>query len=149
MPMLVLLVPPLPGGRVTFPIASWNIRSGWGAGLAVAAKGLCQMCVGCVVLTETKLSNNGYPRFILGYQVILLKAASPHQGGIALMWKMEHWDFGVLTFQLVTVEARYDLCAFYWAKCLPNWKPLLLWDLNINFGPRKPSQVGGDDCKFH
>ena len=39
MPMLVLLVPPLPGGRVTFPIASWNIRSGWGAGLGGGGQG--------------------------------------------------------------------------------------------------------------
>jgi hypothetical protein len=57
MTMLASPAPPLPGGSGTFSVATWNIRSGWGAGLAVAAKGLFQMGVGCVVLTETKLTD--------------------------------------------------------------------------------------------
>jgi hypothetical protein len=56
--MSVSLVPPLPGGSGTFSIATWSIRSGRGMGLAVAAKGLRQMGVGCAVLTETKLTDN-------------------------------------------------------------------------------------------
>ncbi len=56
--MLVLLVPPLPGGSGTFSIATWNIRSSRGTGLAAAAKGLRQIGVGCAVLTETKLTND-------------------------------------------------------------------------------------------
>jgi hypothetical protein len=68
--MSVLLAPPLPGGSGTFSIVTWNIRSGRGTGLVVAAKGLRQMGVGCAVLTETKLTDDQYPKFILGYQVI-------------------------------------------------------------------------------
>ena len=59
-----------------------------------------------------KLTNDRYPRFVSGYHVIALKAASPHQGGIAVLWKPGHWDFeveavhvaspNILTFQLVT-----------------------------------------------
>jgi hypothetical protein len=56
-------------------------------GLAAAAKGLRQMGIGCAVLTETKLTNDQYPKFVLGYQVISSKAASPHQGGVALLWR--------------------------------------------------------------
>ena len=56
MTMSVLLVPPLPGGSGTFSIATWNIRSGRGAGLTVVAKGLCHLGVGCAVLTEAKLT---------------------------------------------------------------------------------------------
>lgn len=84
-------------------------------GLAEAAKGLCQMGIGCTVLTETKLANNPYPKLVLGYQVISSKAVSPHQGGVALLWR-ESEDQGfwveavhvaspnILTFQLVTGE---------------------------------------------
>ena len=112
MTMLASPTPPLPGGSGTFSISTWNIRSGRGAGLAAAAKGLCQIKVICVVLTETKLTNKQYPRFILGYHVIASKAASPHQGRIAVLWRPGHWDFevevvhlaspNILTFQLVT-----------------------------------------------
>jgi hypothetical protein len=52
-----------------------------------------------------------YSRVVSGYHVIALKAASPHQGGIAVLWKPGHWDFeveavhiaspNILTFQLV------------------------------------------------
>ncbi len=57
MMMLAPLAPPLPGGSGTFSVATWNIRSSWETGLAAAAKGLCQMGVGCAVLTETKLTS--------------------------------------------------------------------------------------------
>jgi hypothetical protein len=112
MMMLASPVPPLLGGSGTFSIATWNIRSGRGAGLAAAANGLCQTEVGCAVLTETKLTNIRYPRFISGYHVIASKAASPHQGRIAVLWRPGHQDFeveavhvaspNILTFQLVT-----------------------------------------------
>jgi hypothetical protein len=88
MTMLASPAPPLPGGSGTFSIATWNIRSSLGAGSAAAAKGLCQMRVGYVVLTETKLIDDRYPRFLSGYHVITSKAASPHQGGIAVLWKI-------------------------------------------------------------
>ncbi len=80
--------------------------------LAAAAKGLHQMGVGCIVLTETKLTNDQYPKHVEGYHMIALCATSPQQGGIALLWTAEHQHFEVeavnivspnmLTFQLVT-----------------------------------------------
>jgi hypothetical protein len=110
--MLASPVHPLRGGSGTFSVAYWNIRSGRGAGLAAAANGLCQMGVGCTVLTETKLTDKKYPRFVLGYHVIALKAASLHQGWIVVLWRPGHWDFeveavhvaspNILTFQRVT-----------------------------------------------
>jgi hypothetical protein len=158
MTMSVFLPPPLPGGSGTLSIATWNIRSGRGAGLTAAAKGLCHLSVGCAVLTETKLTNERYPKLVLGYQVISSKAASPQQGGVALLWRAEHQDFeveavniispNILTFQLITGEHQFfvlgayippadttgvdDLCTI-WAKCPANCKPLLLGDLNIDF----------------
>jgi hypothetical protein len=110
--MLALPMPPLPGGSGTFSVATWNIRSAWGAGLVAAAKGLRQMGVGCAVLSETKLTDARYPKYVEGYHMIASKATSPQQGGIALLWTAGHQDFkveavkiaspNVLTFQLVT-----------------------------------------------
>jgi hypothetical protein len=141
-----------------FSVAIWNIRSARGAGLAAAAKGLRQMGVGRCVLTETKLTNDRYPRTVSGYRVILSKATSPQQGRVALMWEEGHQDFEVeavtiaspnlLMFQLVTGEERYFVMSAYippadttgvddlrvaWAARPTNCKPLLLGDLNIDF----------------
>jgi hypothetical protein len=151
------LVPPLPGVSRTFSVANWNIRSSWGARLAAAAKGLCQMGVGCTVFTKAKLTNKLYSRFVLGCHVIASKAACLHQGSITVLWKPRHWDFevkmvhiaspNILTFQLVMGGDQFfvmdayiptadmtevdDLCAA-WAKCPANCKLLLLGDLNID-----------------
>jgi hypothetical protein len=72
------------------------------------------MGVSCCILTKTKLTDNQYPKTTSGYCVILLKAMSPQQGGVALLWEEGHQDFEVeevtivspnlLTFQLVTGE---------------------------------------------
>jgi hypothetical protein len=148
---------PLPGGSGTFSVGAWNIRSARGGGLAAAVKGLRQMGVGCCILTETKLTDARYSKCISGYSMIASKAVSPHQGGVALLWENEHWDFEVeaiqvrtpnlLTFQLVPGEERYFMMGAYippadttgvddlraaWTSCPENCKPLLLGDLNIN-----------------
>jgi hypothetical protein len=125
------------------------------------------MGVGCMVLTETNLTNKRYPRFILRYHLIALKAASPHQGRIAVLWRPGHQDFevgtvqaaspNILTFHLVMGGVQFfmmgayippadttgvdDLCAA-WAKCPANYKLLLLGDININF---KAPQTEGEE----
>jgi hypothetical protein len=81
------------------------------------------MRVGCTVLTETKLTNKQYPRFILGYHVIASKAASPHQDRIAVLWRPGHRDFeveavhvttpNILTFQLVTGGVQFFVMGTY------------------------------------
>ncbi len=91
--------------------------------------------------------------------MIALEATSPQQGGIALLWTAGHQDFeikavkivssNVLTFQLVTGSVRFFVIGAYippadmtgvdalhatWATCPSSCKPLLLGDLNIDFG---------------
>jgi hypothetical protein len=126
---------------------------------------LRQMGVGCAVLTETKLTDAQYPKHVEGYHVIALKAMSPQQGGIALLWTSGHQDFevesvkitspNVLTFQLIPGGVQFfvvgacippadttgvdDLCAA-WATSPLTCKPLLLGDLNINFGSPRTSR---------
>ena len=150
-------VPPSPGGSGTFSIATWNIRCRCRAGLVAAAKGLRQMGVGCCVVSETKITNDHYLKFVSGYRVIASKATSPRQGGIALLWEEDHQEFEVedvrilspnlLTFQLVTGGGHFFVMGVYippndttgvddlriaWASCPADCSPLLLGDLNIN-----------------
>ncbi len=90
--------------------------------------------------------------------MISLKATSPQQGGVTLLWEEGHQDFEVeavaiaslnlLTFQLVTGEERYFVMGAHippadttgvddlrvaWAARPTNCKPLLLGELNIDF----------------
>ncbi len=97
--------------------------------------------------------------------MIASKATSPQQGGIALLWTARQQDFeveavkiaspNVLTFQLVTGGVQFfvigacippadttgvdDLHAA-WATCPSTCKPLLLGDLNIDFGSPRTSR---------
>jgi hypothetical protein len=63
--------------------------------MAAAAKGLAQMGVGIKILTKTKVTNDWYSKFLLGYRVLGSKAASSHQGGIGLIWREDHDGFEV------------------------------------------------------
>ena len=81
---------PRSGDSGTFSIATWNIRCGRNLGLASAAKGLAQMGVGCALLTEVKITDDRYTKFVSGYKIISSKATSHNQGGIALLWKESH-----------------------------------------------------------
>ncbi len=121
--MSVSSMPPLLGGSGTFSVATWNIRSVQGSGLAAAARGLRQMGIGRCVLTKTKLTDDRYSKTTSGSRVISSKAMSPQQGGVALLWEEGHQGFEIeavtivspnlLTFQLVTGEERYFVMAAY------------------------------------
>jgi len=97
--------------------------------------------------------------FASGYKILASKAASHNQGGIALLWKEDHQGFEVesakkltpnlLTFQLVTGDEQFYCMGVYtpptdtmgvedlwaaWEACPEGCMPLILGDLNINFG---------------
>jgi hypothetical protein len=79
MTMSVSLAPPSSGGRGTFSVAAWNICCGRGNGLTFATKGLAKMGVGCVILSEMKVTDDRYTRTTSGYKVLSTKAPSKHK----------------------------------------------------------------------
>jgi hypothetical protein len=151
--------PPSPGGSGAFTLAAWNICCERNGGLTSAAKGLAQMGVGLAVVTETKITDAHYTRLASGYKILASRAASHNQGGIALLWKENHQGFEVesakflmpnlLTFLLVTGDERFYCMGVYipptdtmgvedlqaaWEACPEGCMPLVLGDLNLNFG---------------
>jgi hypothetical protein len=118
------------------------------------------MRVGLAVLTETKLVNDRHPKTASGYAIMCSKAVSGHQGGVALMWKEDDPKFvvelvlfnngpNIVTFQLVMGDERLYVIGIYippdcnkgvddlrraWDACPQGCKPIVLRDLNINFG---------------
>jgi hypothetical protein len=116
------------------------------------------MGMNCAVLTEVNITNDKYPRCASGFKIILLKATSHSQGGIALLWNKGHASYKVvaakivtpnlLTFQLVTGYEHFYVMGTYippnntmgvdalceeWALCPANCVPLVLGDLNVSF----------------
>jgi hypothetical protein len=128
--------------------------------LTQAAAGLAQMKVGLAVLTETKLVNNLHPKTTSGYSIMFLKAVSGYQGGVALMWNENDPEFevelvlfnnglNIVTFQLTTGDEQLYIIGIYvppdcskgvddlqnaWDACPLGCKPIVIGDLNINFG---------------
>ncbi len=47
------------------------------------------------MLTEVKIMNDKYPRCASGFKLIMLKATSHSQGGIALLWNKGHASFEI------------------------------------------------------
>ena len=152
--------PSLPEGSGTFRMATWNIVDGRRGRLAQAAASLAQMRVGLAVLTETKLVDSRHLKTAAGYSIKGSKAVSGHQGGVALVWKEDDPKFevesvlfnngpNIVTFQVTTGDERFYVIGVYippdcnkgvdhlwgaWEACPQDCKPIILGDLNINFG---------------
>jgi hypothetical protein len=126
--MSTALMPLQPGGSGTkgtkpFSLAKWNIHCKRGTRMAAEANGLAQMRARKGIMTKTKITNNWYSKSLSGYGVILLKAVSPHQGGVGLIWREDHNGFEVkaiwpttpnlLTFQLIMGNKRFYVMGIY------------------------------------
>ena len=125
-----------------------------------AAADLAQMRAGLALLTETKLIDDRHPKTASGYTIMCSKAVSRHQGGAVLVWKDNDPTFevesvlfnnspNIVTFQLTMGDEQFYVIGIYippdcskgvddlrgaWGAC-PQWcKPIVLRDLNINFG---------------
>lgn len=141
--------------RGTFKVASWNIIDGR-KGMLSAARGLHQLNVDIAILTETKITDNRYPKVTSGYQVRCTQAASSHQGGVALLWRdntpgyivesvLTNWGPNIITCQIMTRDVRIFLVGAYLPPksttsaeqlkaacdaCPPNCKLMISGDLN-------------------
>ena len=138
-----------------------------------AAAGLAQMGVGLAVLMETKLVDSRHPKTAAGYSIMCSKAVSGHQGGVALVWKEDDPKFevesvlfnngpNIVTFQVTTGDERFYVIGVYippdcnkgvdhlrgaWEACPQDCKPIILGDLNINFGfPRDERKRSSSTC---
>jgi hypothetical protein len=126
------------------------------------------MGIRAAILTEMKITDDRYPKFTSGYNVIASKATSHKQGGIVLVWKEGHSSFEVevacvvtpnlLTFQLVMGYKRFYVMGTYippnntkgvdalraaWNACPDGCAPIVMGDSNISFkhpvtGGRRP-----------
>ena len=102
---------------------TYNIRDGGCNNLNMALRSMQQMRVDLGFLTETKLDHEMYTKRCCGYKVLSTKAASRHQGGVALFWrhKSSRWSIeGVRTFgpnvirgSLVSGNHRWTLVGAY------------------------------------
>jgi hypothetical protein len=91
--------------------------------MAAVAEELAQMGAGIGFLTKMKVTYDWYSKSISGYKVLVLKVASPHQGGIGLIWREDHDGFEVkavrpltpnlMSFQLVMGNKRYYVMGIY------------------------------------
>lgn len=76
-----------------FRIASYNIHSAQGGNLESVLRALDPMNVDFGLLLETKLSDDRYMKFSLGYRVFAMKAMNPFQGGVALVYhQSSYWQ---------------------------------------------------------
>ncbi len=111
-----------------------------------------------MVLTETKIVDNRYPKAAMGYTIMCYKAARCTHGGVVLMRKEDNLKFeaqlvlfnnglNILTFQLVTGDEQFYIVGAYilpnctrgvedlrraGEACLAGCKLLVMGDLNIN-----------------
>ncbi len=60
------------------------------------------MGVNRAVSTKVKITNDKYPRCVSRFKVILSKATSHSQGGIALLWNKGHASFEFEAMKIVT-----------------------------------------------
>jgi hypothetical protein len=139
--------------------------------MAAAAKGLAKMGVEIGILAKTEVTNNWYSKSLLGYRVLVLIAASPHQRGIDLIWREDHDGFEVeairpltlnlMSFQLVMGNKWYYVMGIYtppnctmgvddlrvaWEACPADCTPLVVGNLNIWF--KEPANDRADAIAY-
>jgi hypothetical protein len=103
-------------------LVTFNVRSGHNGGLESALRAMAATGVDCGVFTETKITDDIYSQFSLGYNVFASNAISIRQGGIALFWRnndlyeIEESKIcgpNVLSFELVTGKTRFYVVGAY------------------------------------
>jgi hypothetical protein len=120
---------PWSGDSRMFSIATWNIKCGQNLGLASAAKGLVLMGIGAAILTEMKIMDDWYPKFVSGYKVIASKAISHKSGGVALVWKEGHCSFEVEVARVVTPNLLTFQLVMWYKRFYLMGPPMTLWGL--------------------
>jgi hypothetical protein len=140
---------------VSIKIGTYNIRSGRAGNLEGYLRAMHKMHMDIGILTEMRLTDERHAKRAFCYDVVATKAISPHQGGIALIYRTsEYWQVesvrchgpNVIGFQLVTGERRYSCVGGYIPPSdvstiqyvgqafdrLPTGRRIFLGDLNVD-----------------
>jgi exonuclease III len=73
-------------------IGTLNIRNGRRVNMEIAMQAIAHMNVDVAVLTETRLKDERYAKYVYGYEITATKAKYKIQGGIALVyWSSKFW----------------------------------------------------------
>jgi hypothetical protein len=109
---------------VAIKIGIYNIRSGHAGNLEGALRAMHKMHMDIIILTETKLMDERHKKWAFGYYVMDTKAISPHQGGIAPIYRTsEYWQ----------MDSARCLTQCYWLPAGDRGNALLLcWWLHPN-----------------
>ena len=101
----------------------YNIRDGHNSALAIAARSFQQGRYDVVIAVETKISNEIYPKTMLGYHITCSKASTNNQGGVALFVRDAPKEFhiestrfhgpNVLSCILVQGDSRMPIVGAY------------------------------------
>lgn len=143
------------GKQRRIKVATYNIKNGRNGRVESVLRALDQMNLDLALITETKLTDDKYTKLSSGYLVFATTAASPHQGGIALVHRQgENWQVesekchgpNTISFELVSGGKRFSCVGTYIPpkdtttimhvvqafERLPNQPRILLGDLNVD-----------------
>jgi len=99
---------PRPPKPTHITITTYNVVSARGTRLLGALRAMADLNTDIAVLTETKLCGGRHAKQGFGYSVFATSAVSPHQGGVALVWRTKpaHWILeGVRTLSANSLSA--------------------------------------------
>ena len=99
---------PRPPKPTHVTITTYNVVSARGTRLLGALRAMADLNTDIAVLTETKLCGGRHAKQGFGYSVFATSAVSPHQGGVALVWRTKpaHWILeGVRTLSANSLSA--------------------------------------------
>jgi exonuclease III len=76
---------------VAINIGTYNIGSGRAGNMEGALRAMHKMHMDIVILTERELMDERHTKRAFGYNVVAMKAISPHQGGISLIYRTSEY----------------------------------------------------------
>jgi len=135
-------------------ITTYNVISARKERLLTALRAMADLNTDIAFLTETKLDSGRHTKQGFGYHVFATTAASPSQGGTALIWKAgsHHWTLegmraisaNSISATLVSGKNRWLLLGTYLAPSIPPDDELDRLETEYHRHPHLPAILMGD-----